>query len=67
MKPNGPKPRPPKSLSSNLEELEIEITEVLNGLMTQSQGPLKKEIVGNNNDSAKFDLREVNKSSSNVK
>ncbi|CAA0812287.1 Protein TIME FOR COFFEE [Striga hermonthica] len=42
----GPKPKPPKvsALSSKLssshpEELEIEIAEVLYGLMTQSQGP----------------------------
>ncbi|GMP52570.1 hypothetical protein CsSME_00018330 [Camellia sinensis var. sinensis] len=71
MKPNGPKPRPPKSLSkllsSNPKEIEIEIAEVLYGLMTQSQGPSKKEIVGGNNDSAMFDLSEVNKSSSDAK
>ncbi|KAK9070898.1 hypothetical protein SSX86_009466 [Deinandra increscens subsp. villosa] len=54
----GSKPRPPKSSSksssSNPEELEIEIAEVLYGLMTQSQAPSKKEI--SSNDSAtKFD------------
>uniref|UniRef100_A0A5B7AP23 Protein TIME FOR COFFEE n=1 Tax=Davidia involucrata TaxID=16924 RepID=A0A5B7AP23_DAVIN len=68
MKPNGPKLRPPKSSSksssSNPEELEIEIAEVLYG-MTQSQGPSKKEIMAN--DSAKLDSRETNKSSSDAK
>ncbi|XP_047333112.1 protein TIME FOR COFFEE-like isoform X2 [Impatiens glandulifera] len=42
MKSNGAKLRPPKSSSkpsSNPEELEIEIAEVLYGLMTQSQVP----------------------------
>ncbi|GFZ08841.1 time for coffee [Actinidia rufa] len=66
MKPNGPKLRPPKSSaktsSSNPEELDIEIAEVLYGMMTQAQGPSKKEIVGN--DLAKFD---VNKSGSDAK
>ncbi|XP_057467575.1 protein TIME FOR COFFEE-like isoform X1 [Actinidia eriantha] len=61
MNPNGPKLRPPKSStkssSSNPEELEIEIAEVLYGMMTQSQGPSKKEIVGN----------ELNTSSSDAK
>uniref|UniRef100_A0A5B7ASJ5 Protein TIME FOR COFFEE n=1 Tax=Davidia involucrata TaxID=16924 RepID=A0A5B7ASJ5_DAVIN len=70
MKPNGPKARPPKSSSksssSNPEELEIEIAEVLYGLMTQSQVPSKKEIMAN--DSAKFDSRDTNnKSSSDAK
>lgn len=56
-KPNGqkrpPAKSPPKASSSNPEELEIEIAEVLYGLMTQSQGPSKKESVPN-------DTREVN-------
>ncbi|XAR57209.1 hypothetical protein NMG60_11025267 [Bertholletia excelsa] len=69
MKPNGHKPRPPKSSSksssSNPEELEIEIAEVLYGLMTQSQSTSKKEAMAD--DSAKFDSREVNKSSSDAK
>lgn len=56
-KPNGqkrpPAKSPPKASSSNPEELEIEIAEVLYGLMTQSQGPSKKESVPN-------DSREVN-------
>ncbi|XP_057475867.1 protein TIME FOR COFFEE-like isoform X2 [Actinidia eriantha] len=69
LKLNGSKPRPPKSSSksssSNPEELEIEIAEVLYGLMTQTQGPSKKEITAN--DSAKFDPRELNKSSSDAK
>ncbi|CAK9161627.1 unnamed protein product [Ilex paraguariensis] len=66
MKLNGPKHRPPKmsskSSSSNPEELEIEIAEVLYGLMTQSS---KKEVVSN--ESAKFDSRELNKSTSDSK
>ena len=60
-KPNGPKLRPPKSStrssSSNPEELEIEIAEVLYGMKTQSQVPSRKEIVGN----------DLNKSSSDAK
>ncbi|PSR85370.1 Protein TIME FOR COFFEE like [Actinidia chinensis var. chinensis] len=66
MKPNGPKLRPPKSSaktsSSNPEELDIEMAEVLYGMRTQGQGPSKKEIVGN--DLAKFD---VNKSTGDAK
>ncbi|CAH9136644.1 unnamed protein product [Cuscuta epithymum] len=57
---NGTKQRPPKSsssksTSSNREELEIEIAEVLYGLMTQSQAPPppKKEVAATN------DSREV--------
>ena len=58
------KPRPhhpksctkPVSSSSNPEELEIEIAEVLYGLSHAS-----------NNDTAKIDSREVNKSSSDAK
>lgn len=57
IKPNGqkrpPAKSPPKASSSNPEELEIEIAEVLYGLMTQSQGPSKKE-------SGPNDSREVN-------
>lgn len=69
MKANGggSKPRPPKSSSksssSNPEELEIEIAEVLYGLMTQSQAPSKKEIPSNDS-TTKFDS---NKSSSDTK
>lgn len=60
-KPNGqkrpPAKSPPKASSSNNpEELEIEIAEVLYGLMTQSQGPSKKESGGGPNDTT----REVN-------
>nr|XP_043623570.1 protein TIME FOR COFFEE isoform X2 [Erigeron canadensis] len=57
---NNNKPRPPaapktssaKSSSSNPEELEIEIAEVLYGLMTQSQAPSadKKETTPQSND-----------------
>ncbi|KAI3525704.1 hypothetical protein L1887_04714 [Cichorium endivia] len=69
MKTNGggSKPRPPKSSSksssSNPEELEIEIAEVLYGLMTQSQAPSKKELPSNDS-TTKFDS---NKSSSDTK
>lgn len=63
----GSKPRPPKSSSksssSNPEELEIEIAEVLYGLMTQSQAPSKKELPSNDS-TTKFDS---NKSSSDTK
>ncbi|KAG8370187.1 hypothetical protein BUALT_Bualt14G0091100 [Buddleja alternifolia] len=58
---SGPKLKPPKvsskPSSSNPEELEIEIAEVLYGLMTQSQGPSSK----------KEDSREVNRSSGDAK
>ncbi|XP_021691913.2 protein TIME FOR COFFEE isoform X2 [Hevea brasiliensis] len=59
--PNGPKQRPPKSsskfTSSAQEDIEIEIAEVLYGLMRQPQGPTKQEVVAN--DSMKFDSREL--------
>ena len=61
------KPRPPKSKtkssSSNPEELEIEIAEVLYGLMTQNQAPAKKELPSNDSANAKLDS---NKSASDV-
>ncbi|XP_021290146.1 protein TIME FOR COFFEE isoform X3 [Herrania umbratica] len=66
-KPNGPKQRPPKSSkssSSAQEEIEIEIAEVLYGLMRQPQVP-KQEIIGN--DSVKFDAKEVNKPNNDAK
>lgn len=61
-KPNGqkrpPAKSPPKAASSNNpEELEIEIAEVLYGLMTQSQGPSKKESGGGGRNDT---TREVN-------
>ncbi|PPD98989.1 hypothetical protein GOBAR_DD03988 [Gossypium barbadense] len=60
---NGLKQRPPKSSSksssSAQEEIEMEIAEVLYGLMRQPQVPLKQDT--NGNDSVKFDSREVNK------
>ncbi|XWS08992.1 hypothetical protein CRYUN_Cryun40dG0047700 [Craigia yunnanensis] len=67
MKPNGPKQRPPKSSSksSAQEEIEIEIAEVLYGLMRQPQVPSKQDIIGN--DSVKFDSREVNKPNNDAK
>ncbi|KAJ7954900.1 Protein TIME FOR COFFEE [Quillaja saponaria] len=69
IKPNRPKLRPPKcsskSVSSAQDEIEIEIAEVLYGMMRQPQGPLKQEIMAN--DSMKFDSREVNKSSVDAK
>ncbi|XP_021636853.2 protein TIME FOR COFFEE isoform X4 [Hevea brasiliensis] len=69
MKPNGPKQRPPKSSSkftSSTQE-EIEVAEVLYGLMRQPQGPTKQEVVAN--DSMKFDSKEVsnNKSTGDAK
>ncbi|XVF63147.1 hypothetical protein PTKIN_Ptkin09bG0065500 [Pterospermum kingtungense] len=69
MKPNGPKQRPPKSSSksssSAQEEIEIEIAEVLYGLMRQPQGPSKQDIIGN--DLVKSDSREVNKPNNDAK
>lgn len=66
------KPRPPKSLSksssSNPEELEIEIAEVLYGLMTQSQAPSKKDNNPLNDSTATANAKfESNKSSSDTK
>ncbi|XP_061338597.1 protein TIME FOR COFFEE-like [Gastrolobium bilobum] len=62
----GPKFRPPKSSSksssSAQDEIEIEIAEVLYGMMRQPQGPSKQEIIVN--DSIKF---EANKSSTDGK
>ncbi|XP_058192996.1 protein TIME FOR COFFEE isoform X2 [Rhododendron vialii] len=64
---NGLKPRPPKSASkpasSNPEELEIEIAEVLYGMMTQSHNnsSSKKDVVGS--DSVSLDAREMNNNS----
>ncbi|XP_039033988.1 protein TIME FOR COFFEE-like isoform X2 [Hibiscus syriacus] len=56
--PNGAKQRPPKSSSksssSAQEEIEMEIAEVLYGLMRKPQVPSKQDINGN-------DSREVNK------
>lgn len=66
----GAKFRPPKTTtskpsSSAQEEIEIEIAEVLYGMMRQPQGPSKQEIIAN--DSTKFDSREPNKSSTDAK
>ncbi|OMP05063.1 hypothetical protein COLO4_09085 [Corchorus olitorius] len=51
MKTNGPKTRPPKttksSTSSAQEDIEIEIAEVLYGLMKQSQSSKKEDSAGN--------------------
>ncbi|TKY51137.1 TIME FOR COFFEE protein [Spatholobus suberectus] len=72
IKQNGAaKFRPPKttasskSSSSAQDEIEIEIAEVLYGMMRQPQGPTKQEIIAN--DSTKFDSREPNKSSTDAK
>lgn len=71
LKPNGPKLRPPKmsssakTTSSNQDEIEIEIAEVLYGMQRQPQGPTKQEIVVT--DSIKFESREANKSTSDAK
>lgn len=67
----GPKFRPPKSSSksssSAQEEIEIEIAEVLYGMMRQpqSQGPSKQEIIPNDS-SIKFDFREVNNNNNSI-
>ncbi|XP_027367092.1 protein TIME FOR COFFEE isoform X2 [Abrus precatorius] len=66
----GGKFRPPKmtsskSASSAQEEIEIEIAEVLYGMMRQPQGPSKQEIIAT--DSTKFDSREPHKSSGDAK
>ncbi|XP_068327983.1 protein TIME FOR COFFEE-like isoform X2 [Pyrus communis] len=63
LKPNGPKLRPPKSLStktasSNQDEIEKEVAEVLYGMKRQPQGPTKQEITAT--DSIKFESRETN-------
>ncbi|GMH18824.1 hypothetical protein Nepgr_020665 [Nepenthes gracilis] len=69
IKPDGPKQRPPKSSSKSSssiqEEIEIEVAEVLYGLMRQSQGPSKQEVTSN--DSPEVDFRGTNKSSSDSK
>ncbi|XP_061354400.1 protein TIME FOR COFFEE isoform X2 [Gastrolobium bilobum] len=62
---NGPKFRPPKSSSKSSsaaqDEIEIEIAEVLYGMMRQPQGPSKQEIMANS------DSREGHKSSNDAK
>lgn len=60
-----PKTTTSKSSSSAQDEIEIEIAEVLYGMMRQPQGPTKQEIISN--DSTKFDCREPNKSSTDAK
>ncbi|KAF8016843.1 hypothetical protein BT93_H2149 [Corymbia citriodora subsp. variegata] len=69
LKPNGPKQKPPKSssksTSSAQDEIEIEIAEVLYGMMRQPQGPSKNEALGS--DLAKFDSREENNSTGDAK
>ncbi|KHN02705.1 Protein TIME FOR COFFEE [Glycine soja] len=70
----GAKFRPPKTTTTTTtskpsslaqDEIEIEIAEVLYGMMRQPQGPSKQDIVAN--DSNKFDSRESNKSSTDAK
>ncbi|GAB2266614.1 hypothetical protein Dimus_001609 [Dionaea muscipula] len=62
--PNGPKQKPPKCSSKSSpsiqDDLEIEVAEVLFGLMRQSQGPAKPD------DHAKPDSRDINRSSGRV-
>ncbi|PON80113.1 Protein TIME FOR COFFEE [Parasponia andersonii] len=63
LKPNGPKLRQPKTSSkssSAQDEIEIEIAEVLYGMLRQPQGPTKQELMAT--DSTKFESRETNKS-----
>lgn len=52
---------PSKSSSSAQDEIEIEIAEVLYGMMRQPQGPSKQEIMAN--DSIKLESRETNNKS----
>lgn len=59
-----------KSSSSAQDEIEIEIAEVLYGMMRQPQGPSRQDIIATNDSSTKFDSREQqpsNKSSTDVK
>ncbi|XP_042516400.1 protein TIME FOR COFFEE-like isoform X2 [Macadamia integrifolia] len=68
MKPLGPKLRPSKmskSSSSNQEDIEIEVAEVLYGLMRQSQCPPKQENLVNA--SQKLDSKDTNGSSNEVR
>ncbi|KAJ4955214.1 hypothetical protein NE237_011997 [Protea cynaroides] len=68
MKPIGPKHRPPKMSkpsSSIQEDIEIEVAEVLYGLMRQSQCPSKQEIPANA--SQKLDSKETNGSNNEVR
>ncbi|GMH29261.1 hypothetical protein Nepgr_031104 [Nepenthes gracilis] len=62
-KPNGLKQRSAKSASKSSasiqDDIEIEVAEVLYGLMRQSQSPSKVEIMSN--DSAKLDSPETNR------
>ncbi|KAK4266376.1 hypothetical protein QN277_027312 [Acacia crassicarpa] len=67
-KPSGPKLRPPKSSSkssSAQDAIEIEIAEVLYGMMRQPQGTSKQETTAN--DLLKSDSKEMNKSHGDVK
>lgn len=54
-----------KTSPSAQDEIEIEIAEVLYGMMRQPQGPTKQEITAT--DSIKFESREANKSTSDAK
>ncbi|KAK9933364.1 hypothetical protein M0R45_020563 [Rubus argutus] len=70
LKPNGPKLRPPKMSTTKTspsaqEEIEIEIAQVLYGMMSQPQGPTKQEVTAT--DSIKFESRDANKSTSDAK
>ncbi|XP_028789350.1 protein TIME FOR COFFEE-like isoform X2 [Neltuma alba] len=63
IKPSGPKLRPPKSSSkssSAQDDIEIEIAEVLYGMMRQPQGISKQETTAN--DLLKCDSKDMNKS-----
>lgn len=66
----GLKQRPPKSTTTKTcspsiqDEIEIEVAEVLYGLMRQSQAPSKQD--GMSNDSAKLDSRSIADSKSRV-
>ncbi|KAL5701864.1 hypothetical protein ACHQM5_027155 [Ranunculus cassubicifolius] len=68
MKPIGAKHRPPKisnKPSSIQDDIEIEVAEVLYGLMRQSQGPTRQEL--GTNSSQKLDSRDTNGSGNDAK
>ncbi|KAI4304063.1 hypothetical protein MLD38_039626 [Melastoma candidum] len=60
LKPNGPKQRPPQSVSkpvsSSATQDEIEIAEVLYGMMRQPQGPSLKSEVSYGGESVKMEI-----------
>ncbi|XP_023635591.1 protein TIME FOR COFFEE isoform X2 [Capsella rubella] len=59
-----PKPLPPKSPVAVQDEIEIEIAEVLYGMMRQPQGPAKQETAGNDSGENSKPTGEVKSTSS---